>query len=399
MPPAWALADAEKQRELAARRDRDIQERIELEKAARARANANATKSAEEHTPAAAAATTTAAGPKRRTVVPEPDVEEPPSVWSADLNALGWKGYSKSSPTAMRLRHDFQHNGLDGGNFEHVNGALIAAGDQTEVARAAALFDRDGFVAVTDVLSVSQLMLLRSGCEDAIRQIVAALGVKGNRGDHRFSFGGASSTNSWAHRPEWTQLIDLPAITPILRATLGPGYTCRSVGGDFCLPGCLKYQELHSDMGKSRMEYRGDQRDNREIPCGWIAVNFLPQAFTKLNGPIRQIRGATQTSKLPIPSLLDESEASKLSALTPLPAGCAIVRDIRAWHGGTPNVSDEVRAIPNAEFYAEWVNLKPRVSMPHSLWESLPSDDARARCRKIKAMPGQRIKPHIGRHR
>jgi hypothetical protein len=31
-----------------------------------------------------------------------------------------------------------------------------------------------------------------------------------------------------------------------------------------------------------------------------------------------------------------------------------MVRDVRAWHGGTPNISDAIRAIPNLEFYAPW---------------------------------------------
>ena len=32
--------------------------------------------------------------------------------------------------------------------------------------------------------------------------------------------------------------------------------------------------------------------------------------------------------------------------------GSVLIRDPRAWHGGTPNLSNEVRAIPSAEFYA-----------------------------------------------
>jgi hypothetical protein len=31
-----------------------------------------------------------------------------------------------------------------------------------------------------------------------------------------------------------------------------------------------------------------------------------------------------------------------------------MIRDVRAWHGGTPNLSDATRAIPNLEFYAPW---------------------------------------------
>ena len=31
-----------------------------------------------------------------------------------------------------------------------------------------------------------------------------------------------------------------------------------------------------------------------------------------------------------------------------------MLRDVRAWHGGTPNLSDATRSIPNLEFYAPW---------------------------------------------
>ena len=44
----------------------------------------------------------------------------------------------------------------------------------------------------------------------------------------------------------------------------------------------------------------------------------------------------------------------RLSTVCPVPAGGIMIRDVRAWHGGTPNVSDAPRAIPNLEFYAPW---------------------------------------------
>ena len=31
-----------------------------------------------------------------------------------------------------------------------------------------------------------------------------------------------------------------------------------------------------------------------------------------------------------------------------------MIRDVRAWHGGTPNLTEAPRAIPNLEFYAPW---------------------------------------------
>ena len=44
----------------------------------------------------------------------------------------------------------------------------------------------------------------------------------------------------------------------------------------------------------------------------------------------------------------------RLSTVCPVPAGGIMVRDVRAWHGGTPNLSDATRSIPNLEFYAPW---------------------------------------------
>ena len=75
--------------------------------------------------------------------------------------------------------------------------------------------------------------------------------------------------------------------------------------------------------------------------------------MTCLNGPTRQIPG-TQNSRARIPDLGQEPEWMKLSTVCPAPAGSIMIRDTRAWHGGTPNLTDEVRSIPNLEFYAPW---------------------------------------------
>jgi ectoine hydroxylase-related dioxygenase (phytanoyl-CoA dioxygenase family) len=91
----------------------------------------------------------------------------------------------------------------------------------------------------------------------------------------------------------------------------------------------------------------------RDLPCPYVCVNFLPQDVTRLNGPTRQIPG-TQHSRTPIPTLEDEPEWMRLSTVCPAPAGAVMIRDVRAWHGGTPNVSEAMRAIPNLEFYAPW---------------------------------------------
>ncbi len=233
-----------------------------------------------------------------------------------------------------------------------------------EIERAVRLFRRDGFVVVSNALTDDQIAFLRAGVIEVASEIVALDADRsGNRGSHRYSFGGSSTTRSMLHRPEWQMLVDLPTVTPIITAIFeSSDYMLRSASGDFCLPGAVEYQPLHADMGdrvdgevtpfSSFHDPRG-MLTTRDLPCPYLCANFLPFDQHALNGPTRQIPG-TQHSRERIPRLADEPEWMRLSTVCPAPAGAVQIRDVRAWHGGTPNLSDELRAIPNVEFYAPW---------------------------------------------
>ena len=246
------------------------------------------------------------------------------------------------------------HNGIRG----------LEVLDPAEIDRAVRLFHRDGFVVVRDALDAQQLAYLRSGVDEAVREIVALdPDGSGNRGTHRYSFGGSSLTRSMLHRPHWQMLVDLATVTPIITAIFeSSDYMLRAASGDFCLPGATRYQPLHSDMrdfadrATSPFSSFHDPRGHlstRDLPCPYVAVNFLSVDATRLNGPTRQIPGS-QHSRAPLPTLAEEPEWMRLSTVCPVPAGAVQIRDVRAWHGGTPNVSDHIRAIPNLEFYAPW---------------------------------------------
>ncbi|HEX2560627.1 MAG TPA: phytanoyl-CoA dioxygenase family protein [Phenylobacterium sp.] len=236
--------------------------------------------------------------------------------------------------------------------------------ERRDARHAVEIFNRDGFVVVADVLDSGQVEFLANGCAEVAGQILALdEGRRGNRGSHRYSFGGSSLTRSQLHRPEWQMLLDIPVVTEVVSGIFGsPNYVLRAASGDFCLPGAVEYQPLHSDVRDWRDDAttpfsafhdpRG-QLTIRDLPCPYVCVNFLPQDVTRLNGPTRQIPG-TQHARTPIPTLAEEPEWMRLSTVCPAPAGAIMVRDVRAWHGGTPNVSDAIRSIPNLEFYAPW---------------------------------------------
>jgi len=212
---------------------------------------------------------------------------------------------------------------------------------------------------------------------------------KGSRGPRRYSFGGSSSTGSQLHHSEWAALVDVPAVTAVLDEIWGSrDYACHTAGGDFCLAGAPGHQNLHADAW-----FPGC---NEWPHAPRIAVNYLIEDQTPFNGPLRLLPGTQHRPFQEAPSIDEESAESLLSTMCPLPAGTALVRDLRAWHGGTPNLSRAHRAMPNAEFTAPDLLARTRPEeripkcLPHELWQQL-SERGRHLARFVKAPEGEAL--------
>lgn len=295
----------------------------------------------------------------------------------ARRDEIGWAGPERDDPAVVALRDHLEANsGIVG----------LELLEPHEIERAVRLFDRDGFVVVRDALTPEQTEFLAAGVLQVVDEIVTFDDSRdGNRGSHRYSFGGSSVTRSMLHRPEWRMLIDVPTVTPILTAIFGsPEYMVRAASGDFCLPGAVGYQPLHSDIRDfdslertpfSSFHDRRGHLTTRDLPTPYVCVNFLPFDQTALNGPTRQIPG-TQHARAAPPTLAEEPEWMRLSTVCPAPAGAVQIRDVRAWHGGTPNLSEHVRAIPNVEFYAPWFREPTVPGISYADWRDL-SDHGR----------------------
>ena len=323
------------------------------------------------------------------TPVGDVDIETTPehrNLVTGDPRCATWtRAYD--DPNVSQLRdHLAERNGIDG----------LEVVDAANVDRAAELFHSDGFVAVANVLTSEQLEFLASGAEAVIGQIIESDpdgSVGGGAGGlpHRYSFGGTSASRHMFHRPEWCQLIDLPTTTPILTAIFGSDeYIVYGSGGDLALPGAIEYQGLHSDTVWSELHDPHGGVSMRDLPAPVVHINFPLVDLTSENGPIRQIPGSHR-SRSPIPSLANEPEWMRLSTVCPLPAGSAIIRDARCWHGGTPNLSRTVRAMPNIEYMAPWFRSAALIrSMSFDTWQGL-SPHARRISRYIVVEEGQDV--------
>ncbi|MEM7338793.1 MAG: phytanoyl-CoA dioxygenase family protein [Actinomycetota bacterium] len=323
------------------------------------------------------------------TPVGEIEIETTPehrNLITGDPRCATWtRAYDDPDVTALRDRLREQ-NGIPG--LE-----VVEPGD---VERVTTLFHRDGFVAVADALAPDQLAALRSAADEVITTLTDADphgAVGGGAGGlpHRYSFGGTSASRHMFHRPEWCQLIDLPTTTPILTSIFGSAdYVVYGSGGDLALPGAIEYQGLHSDNVWTELHDPIGGVSMRDLPVPVVHINFPLVDLTPENGPIRQIPGSHR-SRAPIPRLADEPEWMRLSTVCPLPAGSAIIRDARCWHGGTPNLSHQVRAMPNVEFMAPWFRSEALIrSMSYERWSTL-SPQAQRMSRYIVGSPGEQI--------
>ncbi|HEY5072370.1 MAG TPA: hypothetical protein VII63_10095 [Caulobacteraceae bacterium] len=329
-------------------------------------------------------------------------------VGAADPRAPARRAWDDPQVCALR-EHLRRHNG--------VAGLEIVA--PHEVERAARIFFRDGYVVVRDLLDAPALERTRQGCARVLRKLLEIPGEGGRkyvteslRLPHRYSFGTASASRELLHDPVWAALVDLPGARPILKAIFGgEDYWVLGAGGDVCLPGAIEYQILHPDRrethklpaarleqarrlgielrtaeGSQELEHPTRQLIFERTPP-MVTINFLMSDLTFDNGPIRQIAG-TQARPGNPPSAADEPEWMRLSTLVGAPAGAGVFRDNRAWHGATPNVGRQIRAMPNVEYAAPWLEESAFAqTMPHEIWTTLSAHAQRISAR-VKAAPG-----------
>lgn len=247
--------------------------------------------------------------------------------------------------------------------------------DPTEIDRATTIFHQDGFVVVKGALAPDQLALAQEGASRVIEEQTTAIPLdEANRGFARYSFG------PQLHHPEWCQLIDLPTVLPILEKIWGSSdFHCWGGGGDYSLPGA-KIQKLHADIGDVISDPHG-RVTIMDLPTPIIVVNFPMVDFKVINGATRFVRG-THRSREPIPSLDEEPEWMQNSVLCG-PAGSAIIRDIRCWHGGTENRSEEIRPMTSVGYAAPWFNrYREEDLLPRKVYDEL-SDRAKELTRLI----------------
>ena len=269
----------------------------------------------------------------------------------------------------------------------------------------------EGFTILADALDSRQVAEVLGECQrigERVRHEDSA--AVGNRGQGRYSFksvAGPDTDGNLFHLEAWTRhLLDNSKVLDVLDKVFGPpgddgrsSYVAYHAGGDFCLGSACGYQFMHSDWTVATRGTLG-AKSSRYNPLysvttpPLICVNFLVQPLTRWNGAMRIVPWSQMVGygSLDPPNLNDEYENTDwlASKLFPQMAGVALIRDVRVWHGGTPNSSGQTRYLPAIMFMSraafEWQHKGEDMvrALPNALFESI-SKRAQSLCTEIHA--------------
>lgn len=159
------------------------------------------------------------------------------------------------------------------------------------------------------------------------------------------------------------QVITNTLVLPIIEELLGDDAVCHYFASDTALPGS-DFQAVHSDIHLLFPE------TTLALPAYSLVLNVPLVDFRADNGPVEIWPGGTHL----MPGRVDMQTLAPQMHSQPvlMPAGSLLLRDMRMWHRGTPNHSDEAR--PNLAFiYSRpWLKTNyPPIEIEKSCHESL----------------------------
>jgi len=133
------------------------------------------------------------------------------------------------------------------------------------------------------------------------------------------------------------QVITNPFALPIVERILGEDCRMFYFSVDAPMPGS-DYQTVHGD-------YAPFYPDSELIlPITGLVVNYPLVNVTEQNGPLEAWPNTHLTPEKFYTGQYVQTAAQHLTPVRMLtPKGAVIIRDVRMWHRGTPNVSNEIR--------------------------------------------------------
>ncbi|MDA0709173.1 MAG: phytanoyl-CoA dioxygenase family protein [bacterium] len=204
--------------------------------------------------------------------------------------------------------------------------------------QACAALASDGFVVINDVVDHAHLDTLRERMTEDLERILALPVVP-----HNFVWGNVQQDPPPFAPYMFRDIVANPWVIQVTHAMLGEGLFNDYYSGNTNLPGS-KLQPVHTDFGQLW--------DNLEFapPPARMAVNVALEDTIEENGSIELWPGShldtqmVQGQDLSVPAhVLAQRREIAPPVRGNTRKGSVLIRDLRLWHTGMPNVSDRLR--------------------------------------------------------
>lgn len=237
---------------------------------------------------------------------------------------------------------------------ERANGHLSQ--ESVQIGRQAIL--RDGFVVLRGVVDPSHCRMLRDKALEDLPRLLA-------RTDAPFNFTRSNVQQDWPTTSPYLfrdVLVNDFAIQ-VTKSVLGSGLTCPFYSGNTALANTMQRQPVHADMGHL---WPAQEQTNPDVmgvtPPYALVVNVILVDTDARNGSTELWPGTHLDPSCAIQDgdikIADEVLAMRAKVAPPIQpevkAGDILIRDIRLWHAGMPNTTDEPRPMLAMIHWVSW---------------------------------------------
>jgi ectoine hydroxylase-related dioxygenase (phytanoyl-CoA dioxygenase family) len=219
------------------------------------------------------------------------------------------------------------------------------------VSRAKRALDEDGFVILEDVVDLQHIGVLRDKMIEDLPHVLA-------RSDTPFNF---TRSNVQQDPPPvepylFRDVLLNDYVIQVTESVLGKGVQNAFYSGNMALPRTDQRQPTHADMGHlwPNMEH--------PTPAYALVVNLPLVDMDVSNGATELWPGSHRDTSIALQEGDIKVSAEKLEEwrknappIQPsVRAGSVLIRDMRLWHGGTPNPSDQPRPMIAMIHWVGW---------------------------------------------
>ena len=266
--------------------------------------------------------------------------------------------------------------------IERANGRLTDA----QIARAVRAVAERGYVIVEDAVDHIALDALHEKMLADTRELVTAR----DRGVNISGWKHGHLQQKPPHHPPYIfrTVVANPFATQITRGVLGEGLFNAFYSGNTNLPGSEE-QPLHRDA----LPLWGDW--DRAHPATTLVVNISPIDIHPDNGSTEIWPGSHLITNELSATLSAERRAIEPPVRVTAPKGSVVIRDIRLWHRGVPNRSDQVRHMIAMVHQIKWYRRIATLQFQTGCEAEFKSDDLAPNAEFVDTIPDYLFGPHF----